>query len=235
MSLNGIIAFTSGILSFFAPCVLPLVPSYLIFISRVSIDNLEEMKTLKYRRAMFLHAVVFVLGFSFVFVALGVSSSMIGYFLSTYQGYILKIGGAILIVMGLFYLNIIRIPVLDQERVVHLKEKPIGIFGTFFVGVTFCLGWSPCIGPVLSSILIIASTEGSAWRGVYLLSIYSLGLAIPFLVSAVLFNRLLGLLKKYGYLVRYAVKIMGVLLVCIGVLLITGHFGRLSQWLEQIL
>ncbi len=234
MSLNGIIAFSSGILSFFAPCVLPLVPSYLIFISRVTINNFDELKTLKYRRSMFLHAVIFVLGFSFVFVSLGLSSSMIGYFLSTYQTYILRIGGVILIVMGLFYLNIIKIPLLDQEKIIHLKEKPIGIFGTFFVGVTFSLGWSPCIGPVLSSILIIASTEESLWRGVYLLSMYSLGLAVPFLISAILFNRLLGLLKRYGYVVKYTVKVMGVLLIAIGFLLITGYFNRASQWLEQL-
>ncbi len=234
MSLNGIIAFSSGILSFFAPCVLPLVPSYLIFISRVTINNFDELKTLKYRRSMFLHAVIFVLGFSFVFVSLGLSSSMIGYFLSTYQTYILRIGGVILIVMGLFYLNIIKIPLLDQEKIIHLKEKPIGIFGTFFVGVTFSLGWSPCIGPVLSSILIIASTEESLWRGVYLLSMYSLGLAVPFLISAILFNRLLGLLKRYGYVVKYTVKVMGVLLIAIGFLLITGYFNRASQWLGQL-
>ena len=234
MDINFIIAFFSGILSFFAPCVLPLVPSYLIFISGATIDSYDEFKVSKHRKLMLIHSVAFVLGFSFVFVSLGLSSSVIGLFLSTFQTYFLRLGGILLIIMGLFILNIIKIPLLDREKVIHLKQKPIGIFGSFVVGITFSLGWTPCIGPALSSILIISSTAGSAWRGAYLLGMYSLGLAVPFILSAILFDHLLGFLKRYGYVVKYAMKIMGVLLIAIGLLLLTSYYGKLSQWIEGL-
>jgi cytochrome c-type biogenesis protein len=234
MNFDGLIAFGSGLLSFFAPCVLPLVPSYLIFISGASMDHYGKSGSPKFNKIVFVHSIVFVLGFSLVFVLLGASSSLVGHFLSTYQSYIMKIGGMLLIVMGLFSLNIIRIPLLNQEKVIHLKEKPLGFFGSFMVGVTFSLGWTPCIGPALSSILIIASTEENVGRGMYLLSMYSLGLGLPFIVSALLFNRLLGFLKRYGYVVKYTTKIMGILLIVLGLLLVTSYFNRVVQWAEQL-
>jgi cytochrome c-type biogenesis protein len=235
MDLNGLIAFSSGILSFFSPCVLPLIPSYLIFISGISIDNYNEVLSSKYRKNVLIHSIAFVLGFSFVFITLGFSSSFIGNILSSYQTYIVKAGGLILIIMGLFYLNVIKIPILNREKVIQLKEKPIGIFGSFVVGITFSLGWTPCIGPALSSILIIASTTKNVLQGVYLLGLYSLGMAIPFLLSSLLCNRLLYFLKRYGHLVRYSMKILGILLVIIGLLLITSYFGRLSLILGKAL
>jgi cytochrome c-type biogenesis protein len=235
MDLSGLIAFGSGILSFFSPCVLPLIPSYLIFISGISVDNYNEVLSSKYRKNVLIHSIAFVLGFSFVFMTLGFSSSFIGNILSSYQTYIVKAGGLILIVMGLFYLNIIKIPILNQEKVIQLKEKPIGIFGSFIVGITFSLGWTPCIGPALSSILIIASPAENFFKGVYLLGLYSLGMAIPFLISSLLCNRLLDFLKRYGHLVRYSMKILGILLIIVGLLLITSYFGKLSLVLGQAL
>jgi cytochrome c-type biogenesis protein len=234
MELNGIIAFTSGILSFFAPCVLPLVPSYLIFISGVSIDHLDKPKTTKFKSAMLTHSIAFVFGFSLVFIILGISSSIIGEFLSAYQTYICRIGGILLIIMGLFILNLIKIPFLSQERVVHLKKKPLGFFGSFIVGIVFSLGWTPCIGPALSSILIIASTKESAWQGGYLLSMYSLGFAVPFILSALLFDQLLRFIKRYGFIVKYTMKIMGILLIIVGLLLATANLSRLSEWMMYI-
>jgi len=235
MDLSGLIAFGSGILSFFSPCVLPLIPSYLIFISGISVDNYNEVLSSKYRKNVLIHSIAFVLGFSFVFMTLGFSSSFIGNILSSYQTYIVKAGGLILIVMGLFYLNIIKIPILNQEKIIQLKEKPVGIFGSFIVGITFSLGWTPCIGPALSSILVIASTTENVFQGVYLLGLYSLGMAIPFLISSLLCNKLLGFLKRYGHLVRYSMKILGILLIIIGLLLITSYFGTLSLILGQVL
>ena len=234
MNFDGLIAFGSGLLSFFAPCVLPLVPSYLIFISGASMDPTDGSASTKFNKIVFAHALIFVLGFSSVFVLLGASSSILGQFLSAYQLYVVRLGGVLLIVMGLFSLDIIKIPFLNQEKVVHLKDKPLGFFGSFMVGVTFSLGWTPCIGPALSSILIIASTEGSVGRGVYLLSMYSLGLALPFIVSALLFHRLFGLLRRYGYVVKYTSKVMGVLLIVLGLLLVTSYFSRVVQWAEQL-
>ena len=155
MDINWAIAFVSGILCFFAPCVLPLVPSYLIFISGISYDNYDELKTIHNRRIMLIHSIAFVLGFSFVFVAMGLSSSIIGRFLSSFQTYLIRIGGIILIIMGLFTLNLIKIPLLSHEKVIQLKQKPMGIFGSFVVGIAFSLGWTPCIGSALSSILLL--------------------------------------------------------------------------------
>ena len=178
---------------------------------------------------MLTHSIAFVLGFSFVFIILGISSSMIGEFLSTYQTYISRIGGILLIVMGLFSLNLIKIPFLNQEKMIQLKKKPLGFFGSFIVGIAFSLGWTPCIGPALSSILIIASTEESTWKGAYLFSMYSLGFAVPFILSALLFDQLLRFIKRYGYIVKYTMKIMGVLLIIIGLLLVTANFHRFSN------
>ncbi|MCX5813276.1 MAG: cytochrome c biogenesis protein CcdA [Proteobacteria bacterium] len=231
---SGIVAFGSGLLSFFSLCVLPLIPSYLIFISGITFDNYNELETKKYRKIVLIHSLAFAAGFSFVFVALGLSSSIIGGILSEYQSYITKIGGVLLVIMGLFYLNIINIPIMNREKVIHLKEKPLGIFGSFIVGITFSFGWTPCIGPALSSILIIASAAKNIWKGAYLLSLYSLGLAIPFIMSALLFDRLLGFLKKFGYLVKYSMKILGVLLIIIGILLFTSYFSTLSLWVGQL-
>jgi cytochrome c-type biogenesis protein len=234
MELNGIIAFSSGILSFFAPCVLPLVPSYLVFISGVSIDHLDEPKTVKFKSVMLTHSIAFVFGFSLVFIVLGISSSIIGEFLSAYQTYISRIGGILLIILGLFTLNLIKIPFLSQEKVVHLKTKPLGFLGSFIAGIVFSLGWTPCIGPALSSILIIASTEESAWQGGYLLSMYSLGFAVPFILSALLFDQLLKFIRRYGFIVKYTMRVMGILLIVVGLLLATANLQKVSEWMMYI-
>ncbi len=233
--LTGIVAFTSGLLSFFSPCVLPMVPSYLIFISGITFQDYKELDHSKYRGIVLIHSLAFVVGFSFVFVTLGLSSSMLGKFLSNYQTYITRIGGLMLIVLGLYYLNVIRIPALDREKVIHLQHKPVGLFGSFLVGITFSLGWTPCIGPALSSILIIASTSENVREGVYLLGLYSLGLAVPFMVAALLFNQLFSLLLRYGAIMRYSMKILGVLFICIGLLFISSYWVVVSGRIGQVL
>lgn len=232
---TGIIAFISGLLSFFSPCILPLIPSYLIFISGITFDNYTGLQSKKYRKIVLVHSLAFILGFSFVFVALGVSSSVLGNLLSDYQVYVMRIGGFILIILGLYYLDVVRIPVLDREKVFHLKEKPVGLFGSFIIGVTFSLGWTPCVGPALSSILIIASTTESIWDGIYLLGLYSLGLAIPFVISALIFDQLFGLLKKYSTIVKYSMKFLGVLFIIIGLLFFSSHWGKVIGKIGQML
>jgi cytochrome c-type biogenesis protein len=234
MDVTAYLAFTAGVLSFFSPCVLPLVPSYLIFISGASIDNYSDLSAKKYRRTLILHALSFIAGFSVVFVSLGLSSSLIGSLISTNERWIVRIGGIILILFGLNMLNILRIPFLNQEKLVHLKGKPIGLIGSFVIGVTFSLGWTPCIGPVLASILLIASTSSSVAQGGYLLSLYSLGLAIPFFIAALLVGRLLRLMQKYGWIMKYSSNVIGGLLVVIGFLLATGYYTRLSSWLLSL-
>lgn len=232
---TSIVAFSTGMLSFFSPCILPLVPSYLIFISGITFDNYNELEFKKYRKIVLIHSISFIFGFSVVFVSLGISSSLIGKFLSTYQTYIMRFGGLILILMGLYYLNIIRIPMLNHEKIIHLKEKPVGLLGSFIVGITFSVGWTPCVGPALSSILIIASTTQNILEGIYLLSLYSLGLAIPFIISALIFDRLFTLLKRFSHIVRYSMKVMGILLIIIGVLLFSSYYSTLSLRLGQLL
>ena len=232
---TGMVAFISGLLSFFSPCILPLVPSYLIFISGVTFDDYTELQSKKYRKIVLIHSLAFILGFSFVFVALGVSSSALGRLLSNYQVYVMRIGGFILIILGLYYLDVIKIPFLNREKVFHLREKPFGLIGSFIIGITFSLGWTPCVGPALSSILIIASTTESIWEGIHLLGLYSLGLAIPFVISALLFDQLFGLLKKYSSIVKYSMKILGVLFIIIGVLFFSSYWGLVIGKIGQML
>lgn len=232
---TGMVAFISGLLSFFSPCILPLVPSYLIFISGITFDDYTGLQSGKYRKIVLIHSLAFIAGFSFVFVALGISSSALGRLLSNYQVYVMRIGGFILIILGLYYLDVIRMPFLNREKVFHLKEKPVGLFGSFIIGITFSLGWTPCVGPALSSILIIASTTENIWEGIYLLGLYSLGLAIPFLISALLFDQLFGLLKKYSSIVKYSMKFLGVLFIVIGILFFSSYWGLVIGKIGQMI
>lgn len=160
---------------------------------------------------------------------------MIGVFLSRYQEYIIRIGGVVLIILGLFYLDILKIPLFNRQCALQLEQKPLGFFGSFIVGVTFSLGWTPCVGPALSSILIVASMSGRASQGVYLLSLYSLGLAIPFVISSLLFDRLFFLLKKYSFVSRYAVRMLGVLLIIVGLIMVSSYYPILNAWLGMML
>jgi len=234
MNVTGLAAFVSGLLSFFTPCILPLVPSYLIYISGITVGDVEA-PTREHRKRVFSHSLSFILGFSFVFVALGISTSLIGGFFADYQAYIIRLGGIILIALGLFYLDIIKISFFNRQYMMRLEQKPIGLAGSFVVGLTFSLGWTPCVGPALSSILIVASMSGNASHGTYLLSFYSLGLAIPFVISSLLFDKLFILLKKYGFLARYAVKILGALLILLGLLMVSSYYNTLNLWIGTLL
>jgi cytochrome c-type biogenesis protein len=234
MDVTAFLAFSAGVLSFFSPCVLPLVPSYLIVISGASISSYDELSSGQHRKTLLLHSISFIVGFSLVFVSLGISSSLLGNLFSTYERWIVRIGGLLLIVFGLNMLNVVKIPFLNQEKMCHLRTKPMGFIGSFLIGITFSLGWTPCIGPVLASILLIASTTSTVKQGMYLLSLYSLGLAIPFFVAALLVGRILYLMQKYGGVVRYSSYVIGGLLIVVGVLLATGYYTRLSQALLSL-
>lgn len=231
---NGLIALASGLLSFFTPCILPLVPSYLIYISGITFDDMGQPAK-EHRRKVFFHSLFFILGFSLVFVTLGVSSSLLGTFFARFHGYIMRIGGIVLVILGLFYLDIIKIPLFNRQYVMQLERRPIGLAGSFVIGITFSLGWTPCVGPALSSILFMASMSKKLTHAIYLLSMYSLGLAIPFLVSSLIFDRLLALLKRYGFVARYVVKVLGVMLIIIGLLLATSYYNAISLWVNSLL
>lgn len=233
MDVNVFTAFSFGLLSFFSPCVLPLAPSFLIYISGCSVTSHSQLSDKKVKRKVLVHAIGFIVGFSVVFISMGLSSSFLGNLLFDYQKWIMRVGGLLLVIMGLNMLGWVKVPFLNQEKLVRLDDKPVGLLRSFVVGVTFSLGWTPCIGPVLASILLIASAGGSALAGVHLLAIYSLGLAIPFFAAALLLSRLLPLMKRWGHIVRHTSYILGGLLIIIGLFLLSGYWSMINTLLGQ--
>jgi cytochrome c-type biogenesis protein len=223
-----LIALSAGVLSFLSPCVLPLVPSYVAFITGMSLDDLEEGIE---RSRVFRTALLFTLGFSIVFMILGASASFLGQFLKSYELWVARVGGVILIVLGLHLVGLFRITPLLRERRVHLTGTPLGAMGAVGVGMAFGAGWTPCIGPVLGGILTYATVQDTFWSGVGLLGVYSAGLAIPFLLSAVALDRFLSAFKRIRRFLPAIQIASGVLLVLLGVLLVTGAFTLLTTWL----
>ncbi len=216
-----ITAFLGGILSFLSPCVLPLIPSYVSFITGISFEDFKTGDQARIRKLTIINSSAFILGFSTIFILLGVSSSYFGKLLAVYYDYIRVIGGIIVITLGLYVMGVLKLNFLASEKRVHLKSKPRGYFGSYIVGLTFGAGWTPCIGPILGSILLIASTTGSAWQGFMLLLIYSLGLAIPFMATSLAINTFLS---HFGAIAKYMKVIMvisGLLLIGFGVILLT--------------
>jgi cytochrome c-type biogenesis protein len=234
-SIGLAVAFAAGLLSFLSPCVLPLIPSYVTFITGMSLDELTagEEHRARARRAVLVHGVLFVLGFTLVFVILGASATFLGSLFAYASRWVERIGGVLLIVFGLYLLELIRLPGAAREWRVHLGDKPLGYVGTVLVGVTFGAGWTPCIGPVLGGILTLAATRDSVLDGVGLLSVYSLGLAIPFLAAALLLERFLGSVRRIGPWLPWVNRISGALLLILGVLLLTGTFTALSSVLAR--
>lgn len=214
-------AFLGGILSFLSPCVLPLIPSYVSFITGISFDDFKAGDRARIRKLTLINSFAFVLGFSTVFVLLGVSSSYVGKFLSIYYDHIRIIGGIIVIIFGLYVMGVLKLNLLAYDKRVHLQSKPRGHFGSFIVGLTFGAGWTPCIGPILGSILLIASTTGSAMQGFKLLLVYSLGLAVPFMVTSLAINSFLSHFSSIQKYMRLIMILSGLLLIGFGVILLT--------------
>ena len=215
-------------MSFLSPCVLPLVPSYLSFVTGMSLEDLQGGVD---RRATFMHSLLFVLGFSIIFIALGASASFLGRYLNEYEVLIARVGGAVIIVLGLHLTGVFKIVPLLRERRVHVNDKPAGYLGTIGVGAAFGAGWTPCIGPVLGAILTLASTQDTVWAGVRLLSVYSLGLAIPFLISALALDLFLSAFSRFRRFLPAVEKGAGVMLIILGLLLVTGTFTLLNTYL----
>ena len=228
-TLGVAIAFTAGLLSFLSPCVLPLVPSYVTFLTGLSIENVSSA-----RRVALLHALLFIAGFTAIFVALGAGATAIGVLLGAYRHWISRIGGALLVVFGFVLLEVLTIPALSRERRVYLAEKPVGLLGSLLVGIAFGAGWTPCIGPILGGILSLASISTSVARGVGLLLAYSAGLAVPFLLAALAIDRFIGFLARMRRGLAWVSRISGALLIGVGLLLVTGYFTVLASWLQQL-
>ncbi len=224
------IAFLAGLLSFLSPCVLPLVPSYLSFITGMS--GVAEMGAR--RHLAVLHAALFVIGFSLIFVALGATATAFGRLLNAYQQWLQRIGGLLIVVFGLYTLGLIRIPALAREARVQLADKPLGFLGSVLAGMAFGAGWTPCIGPILGSILLYTSTRADLSQGLALLGAYSLGLAVPFLVAAWAREAFLRWFQRFRRYIGWVERVAGVLLVLVGLLLVTGSFTLLSGWLQGL-
>ncbi len=224
------IALTGGLLSFLSPCVLPLVPSYLTFVTGMSLDDLESGVD---RGRVMTHAVLFTGGFTVIFVLLGASASFLGQFFLYYEEWVARIGGLVILLFGLHLTGLLKLMPLTREVRFHVSERPIGKIGSFGVGLAFGAGWTPCIGPILGGIITYAAMQETFWSGVWLLFVYSLGLAVPFLLAALALDRFLAGFKRFR---RYlpAVQIgSGVLLILFGLLLVTGSFTLLTAWLVQ--
>lgn len=229
-------ALLAGAISFLSPCVLPLVPSYLSFIAGASLDELAEQNgapNLQQRRAL-LAALMFVLGFSTVFVILGASASAVGQLLREYLGVLSQIAGVFIILMGLHFLGVFKLAFLHREVRYHHEARPVGLPGAYGIGLAFAFGWTPCIGPVLATILTLAASEQDVVKGATLLSVYSLGLGIPFLLAAAGIGTFLGFLGKFRRHLGTVERVMGVLLVLTGIMFLTGFMQTMSYWmLEQ--
>lgn len=224
-----LVAFSAGVLSFLSPCVLPLVPSYIGFLTGLSLDEMSSR-----RRIALTHALLFVLGFTLVFLLLGATATALGRTLAFHKVWLQRLGGVLIIGFGLVCLGVIKSSVLLQDKRLHLQDKPLGFLGSVLVGMAFAAGWTPCIGPILGGILGLASASDTLGRGMLLLGTYSAGLAVPFLLAAWAVDRFLGWFQKFRPFLPWVMRVSGALLIVVGVLLITGQFTRLASWLQGL-
>ena len=223
-----LIALGAGLFSFLSPCVLPIVPSYLSFVTGMSLEDLHEGAD---RGRTLTYAVLFITGFSLIFVLLGASASFLGQFFRIYEVWIARIGGAVIILLGLHLAGFFQITPLLREVRVQVSERPVGYLGALGVGMAFGAGWTPCIGPQLGAIMTFAATRETFWEGVGLLGVYSAGLAVPFLLTALAVDRFLVLFKRVRKYMPALQRASGILLVLLGILLLTGTFTALTTWL----
>lgn len=228
-------ALVAGMLSFLSPCVLPLVPPYLCFIGGVSLEQISEDEELApgVMRAVVLSAVVFVLGFSTVFIALGATASTIGDFIVDYMDILSKLAGGVIIVLGLHFIGIIRIPILYREARFHAEKKPAGLIGPYIIGLAFAFGWTPCVGPVLAAILMVAGSESSITYGMGLLAVYSAGLGIPFILAAVAMKPFMDFMARFRRHLQTVERVIGALLVLTGILFMTGSMADIAFWILE--
>ena len=227
--MTAAVAFTAGLLSFLSPCVLPLIPSYVGFITGMTVEQAEQR-----RWNALLHGLWFVGGFTLVFVLLGAAASAVGSLLREYQVWMGRVGGVLLMLFGLYLLGVLRPPFLMREWRVQVSRKPLGYFGSGVVGFTFGAAWTPCIGPILGGILTIAATQAGLAKGMALLTIYALGLAVPFLVTAVALDRFLIWFQRFRPYIVWVDRVAGGMLIVLGILLITDSFTLLAGYLQGL-
>jgi cytochrome c-type biogenesis protein len=227
-------AFAAGFLSFISPCVLPLIPGYISFVSGASLEEMRGGQGAS-RRQVLISSLAFVLGFSLVFIALGASATAIGRFIFDKQPILSKIAGALIIVFGLHMMGVFRLAFLDTEKRAHTQRKPAGPLGALLVGIAFAFGWTPCIGPILAGILVVAGSRETIGEGVLLLAIYSLGLGVPFVLTSLAIDRFFSVaaaIRRHYHAIELT---SGGLLVAIGVLIFTGQLTVIVRYLEPYL
>jgi cytochrome c-type biogenesis protein len=229
-SLGLVVAFSAGLFSFLSPCVLPLFPSYLSFITGMSVDRLAGDVTAGARTRVLLHSITFIAGFTAVFVSLGASFSAAGQFLMGYRDWIRILGGALIVVFGLYISGVLRVGIFGRTKQVQIRSKPAGFIGSFAVGLTFAIGWTPCVGPILGSILTLASNDKTVQQGIALLLAYSAGLGVPFLASSLALGGFLKFFKQYRPFIPTVERVAGVLLVAVGILVLTNYYIVLNSW-----
>jgi len=216
-------AFIAGLISFFSPCIFPLIPGYFTFITGFSLDQLTGEYDARIRKKVFLSTASYVLGFSAVFILMGASASFLGGIVFEYRQIIRVVGGLIVILLGIHLTGIIRIRSLEFEKRIQVRNKPLNYIGAFLVGTAFGAGWSPCIGPLLGSILIYAGSRETVYEGIFLLALYSAGLAVPFITISFFINFLMKFMKKATFAMKYINTVAGILLIIVGLLLVTNR------------
>ncbi len=228
-------AFSAGFLSFISPCVLPLVPSYVSYITGLSLEQLvDASERQRFRKAIILNSLLFVAGFSSVFIAFGASASFMGQVLYEYQDIIRKIGAVLIIVFGLYLLGLIKWNVvMTERRLFSFSSRPVGYVGSFLIGMAFAAAWTPCVGPILGAILAYASTTESMQLGIMLLASYSLGLGLPFLLTAFSVDRFLNYFQKARLYLRGVSLASGVCLILVGVMIYVDSLARFTSFLER--
>jgi cytochrome c-type biogenesis protein len=227
--IGPVVAFLGGLLSFLSPCVLPLVPSYLGFLTGMTIEEMSDR-----RRWAVAHAICFIAGFSLIFILLGAGATAIGTALRYHKWWLSRVGGGLIVLFGLYAMGVIRVGAFDRERRVQLDRKPLGFLGSVLVGMAFAAGWTPCIGPILGGILGLAGTSGDVGKGMLLLAAYSAGLAVPFLVVAFAVDAFRDWFQRFRHWMPWVQRASGLLLVGVGVLLLTGEFTRMAGWLQGL-
>lgn len=225
------IAFLAGLVSFLSPCILPVVPSYLAFVSGLTFGEISERATPEVRRTALINSVLFVAGFSLVFMTMGMVATTAGQAISQALPWINRAGGVVVIAFGLLVAGVVKLPALSRERRVHLESRPAGAIGSFAVGLAFGAGWTPCIGPILGSILLYASLEATMVQGTLLLGTYALGLGIPFVAASVGLNWFLAGSERARSWIVPLQRVAGFVLVVIGLLMASGRFASMTAFL----
>src|SRR3972149_5128316 len=230
------IAFFFGLLSFISPCVLPLVPSYVSFVTGISFEELtDDSDNKKLKKVILVNSLMFILGFSAVFVSLGASASFAGELLRTYQDIIRKVGGIVIVLLGIHIIGIINLRILQRDKRLHFfREKPAGILGSFLIGVGFAAGWTPCIGPILATILMIAASYDTLLQGVLLLVVYSLGLAVPFFLTSLGINTFLKHFNRLKRHMRVVSIVTGSFLIVTGLLIYFNYFAIFTGYVNSL-